>query len=217
MPSLSDERVCRMESLESLERRARHCGAVAALLVTVMALLGLGQALGRPKGRIVGRAYERLPLPFYVGVAVGEIAAVLQLWQPIPLRLSRPLRVATLIAGSLFYGGGLALVVWGRVALGSMYNVSTTQGAELYAEHRLVTFGPFALVRHPMYLGALLGAFGGVLLYRTWSLVLILAHVPVFFIRARREEEALAAEFGEKWQTYARRVPAGIPLLNRPR
>ncbi len=109
---------------------------------------------------------------------------------------------------------GFGSVVWGRVALGEMYNISTEVGAELYAHHRLVTSGPFTLVRHPMYLGAIVQFLGGVLLYRTWSVVILLtAEIVTNLGRARREEQALAAEFGLDWQAYARRVPSGLPFV----
>jgi protein-S-isoprenylcysteine O-methyltransferase Ste14 len=110
----------------------------------------------------------------------------------------------------------MGLILWGRAALGRMYNVSSAFGNRLYADHELVTSGPFALVRHPMYLGALIASVGGVLLYRTWAAVLVLAHEMVFWVRAGKEEQALAAEFGDAWRAYARRVPAGVPVLGGP-
>jgi protein-S-isoprenylcysteine O-methyltransferase Ste14 len=36
---------------------------------------------------------------------------------------------------------------------------------------------------------------------------------PLTGVRARREEAALAAEFGEKWLEYRQRVPAFFPRL----
>jgi protein-S-isoprenylcysteine O-methyltransferase Ste14 len=111
----------------------------------------------------------------------------------------------------------MGLIMWGRMALGRMYNVSSALGNRLYADQELVTSGPFALVRHPMYLGALIASVGGVLLYRTWSAVLVLAHEAVFWVRAGREDQALEAEFGEAWRAYARRVHAGVPVLGEPR
>jgi protein-S-isoprenylcysteine O-methyltransferase Ste14 len=64
-----------------------------------------------------------------------------------------------------------------------------------------------------MYLGALAGSLGSVALYRTWTTLFVLLHVPDFWVRARREEEALAAEFGDEWLANARRVPARVPWL----
>jgi protein-S-isoprenylcysteine O-methyltransferase Ste14 len=34
-------------------------------------------------------------------------------------------------------------------------------------------------------------------------------------LRASREEQALALEFGERWERYASRVPAWIPKLRK--
>jgi protein-S-isoprenylcysteine O-methyltransferase Ste14 len=65
-----------------------------------------------------------------------------------------------------------------------------------------------------MYTGAMLGVVGALLIYRTWTIVFILVHCFVFIVRARREEEALAAEFGAEWMEYARRVPRWIPRLS---
>ena len=76
----------------------------------------------------------------------------------------------------------------------------------------LATKGPYRLVRHPMYLGIILASIGGLFMYRTWTMVFTL----VFFglvVRAWREEQALAAEFGEVWEAYCRQVPGWIPRL----
>jgi len=32
-------------------------------------------------------------------------------------------------------------------------------------------------------------------------------------MRAKREEQALATEFGEQWETYCQQVPAWIPRI----
>jgi protein-S-isoprenylcysteine O-methyltransferase Ste14 len=206
-----------MLSLEQFEVWARRIGVLGALAEGLMVLRGVSHAWRRPKGRIVGRAYESLSLPTYLGMALEGLiglGALILLRRPIPLRLPRPLRAVALVLGSVLYGVGFGSVVWGRVATGEMYNVSTEVGAELYAHHRLVTSGPFALVRHPMYLGVAVQFLGGVLLYRTWSVVLLLAAEIVTNVgRARREEQALAAEFGPEWQAYARRVPPGLPFV----
>jgi protein-S-isoprenylcysteine O-methyltransferase Ste14 len=116
--------------------------------------------------------------------------------------------------GSLVYLPGLAFVLWGRLALGKMYFVSTGFGAQLYANHRLVTRGPFAIVRHPMYLGLIAAALGSLLIYQTWTTALYVLFAPFVLLRARREEQLLATEFGEAWQEYCKHVPAFFP---RPR
>jgi protein-S-isoprenylcysteine O-methyltransferase Ste14 len=64
-----------------------------------------------------------------------------------------------------------------------------------------------------MYLGALLAGAGAVLTYRTWAVLFVALHWPVLLVRGRREEEALAAEFGDAWLQYQERVPAWLPSL----
>jgi protein-S-isoprenylcysteine O-methyltransferase Ste14 len=94
-----------------------------------------------------------------------------------------------------------------------MYFVSTGFGAQLFSDHQLVTGGPFAIVRHPMYVGLITAAFGSLLIYQTWTTLAFAVFALFLLLRARREEQALAAEFGEQWQDYCRRVPAFIPRL----
>jgi protein-S-isoprenylcysteine O-methyltransferase Ste14 len=201
------------QPIERVEAIARWIGLLPCLGLASMALAGLRQARQRPKGRTVGRSYETIPLPVYVGAGAIYTAISVGAWRPVPLRLTPRLRLLALVCGGLLYGSGVALIAGGRIALADMYNLSSVRGAELYREHRLVTTGPFSIVRHPMYLGALLAAIGATLLYRTWTLLFICAHVPIFFLRARREEQALAQEFGEEWQAYRRRVRSGVPGL----
>jgi protein-S-isoprenylcysteine O-methyltransferase Ste14 len=107
----------------------------------------------------------------------------------------------------------MSLVLWGRLALGKNYFVSTGFGAQLFEGHQLITNGPFAIVRHPMYSGLILAAFGAFLLYFTWTTLYFACFAPLTSIRACREEVALSAGFGEQWQVYCKRVPAFFPRI----
>jgi protein-S-isoprenylcysteine O-methyltransferase Ste14 len=61
----------------------------------------------------------------------------------------------------------------------------------------------------------MMAAFGGVLIYRTWTLAFLAVNSLFLVIRARREEQALAAEFGAQWEAYCQRVPAWMPRFRR--
>jgi len=85
--------------------------------------------------------------------------------------------------------------------------------ARVIDQHRLVTEGPYRVVRHPIYaamLGKLLAtsfAFGhwlGLLLGGT-------AFLAGTWIRIRSEERLLREIFGEEFDLYAGRVPALVP------
>lgn len=202
--------------LETVEQGARRAGTVAAFAAFGVVLRGISQGLGRPSGRTTGMAQYVLRGPVYLLVSVGFFGLCYALWKPIQLTLSLPARVAALVLGILLYFPGLAFAAWGRYSLGAMYNVSSGLGVRLYADHRLITHGPYAIVRHPIYLGASIASLGGLLLYRTWTPLMCFVMCFGLSIRARREEQALAAEFGAQWIAYCRRVPAWIPRL-RPR
>jgi protein-S-isoprenylcysteine O-methyltransferase Ste14 len=151
----------------------------------------------------------------YLLISILFFGPCFLLWRPLPLALTAPARIVALALGTLLLFPGLILYLWARLTLGEMYNVSSSMGAQLYADHRLVTHRPFALVRHPMYVGILLASAGGLLIYRTWTLVFTTVTFLGLVLRARREEQALAAEFGQRWQEYCQRVPGWIPHILR--
>lgn len=203
--------------LDGIERNVRRVGAAVILLTLASIFWGIRRGLRRPVAATGGRyvGWLRRPL-LYLLTGAGYFGLCWRLWRPLPVILSRRLRAAALLLGALFYFAGLALALWGRLTLGAMYNVSTSFGAQLYADHRLITHGPFAYVRHPMYLGILLTGLGGLLLYRTWTFVFVLLQFPALMIRARREEQALAAAFGDEWEAYCRQIPRWWPPLSEP-
>jgi len=201
--------------VDVFERLVGILGAMMALVTLGVVLLGLWRSLKRPKGRAIGLAQAILRGPVYLLISVLFFGTCFILWRPLPLTLSLMVRVLMLVLGISLYFPGLALVLWGRLTLGKMYNVSSALAAQLYIDHQLIIDGPFAYVRHPMYLGVLMAAFGGLLIYRTWTLVFLAVAFLGLVVRARREEQGLAAEFGEQWEEYCERVPAWIPCLLR--
>jgi protein-S-isoprenylcysteine O-methyltransferase Ste14 len=196
--------------IDRAERVAHRLGALVALASVSTLLPGLISAV-RERGAASGRPeLVFTPLRLLL-VGAGWFGGAAAAWRPLPLRPGRASRYALLLGGLIVYLVGMALAVAGRVALGSSYRPSSSVGATLAPDHRLVTSGPFAVVRHPMYLGLALAAIGALAVYRTWSTVLFVVQLPVLVARARREEELLARTFGEAWRRYAARVPAWLP------
>jgi protein-S-isoprenylcysteine O-methyltransferase Ste14 len=197
--------------IDALEWAVRAAGIGGLLTAWFVAGTAAARHRLRPVGRGLGLAPRIGALASYLVVAVPYFTIWALLWSPLPGTLPGWLRVIALTAGTIFGSTGLALYLWGKETLGDMYNVSSSLGSELYADHRLVTRGPFRYVRHPMYLGIASAAVGGLLVYRTWTMVFALLSVVGLFVKAKHEEELLAAEFGETWSDYARRVPAWFP------
>jgi protein-S-isoprenylcysteine O-methyltransferase Ste14 len=200
--------------LDTVETVIRWLGAAATAVVLASILLGLARSLTRPRGRTTGMAGKMLTLPVYIVISIFYFGLWYLLWRPVPIDPSTSVRVVALALGSALLFPGLALALWGRLALGKLHNVSSALGAQLYADQRLITRGPYAIVRNPMYVGIIAATLGGLLVYRTWSLVFGLTFFGLV-IRARREEQALAAEFGPQWAEYRQRVPGWIPGLRK--
>ncbi len=157
-------------------------------------------------------------LPDWAQVILGFLAIAIfiwfgfLLWIPLPLRLPELLISLTRSVGFIIFLIGLFLALWARWVLGTMYGVSTGSSAPLLEKHRLIQRGPYAFVRHPMYIGYWLVMLGVLLTYRTWTpLLLLIVIVPSFYRRARREEISLGKMFGEEYQAYARHVPIFLP------
>lgn len=82
----------------------------------------------------------------------------------------------------------------------------------LEPDHQLCTIGPYALVRHPIYVAFdLLGL--GAAIWVPSALVILGAVLLVVGgdLRARTEEALLTETFGDHYRNYMRRVPRAIP------
>jgi protein-S-isoprenylcysteine O-methyltransferase Ste14 len=199
-----------VSTIDPAERAARRLGGLVAIAAGSTALPGAVSAV-RERGAVSGRPeLVFTPLRLLV-IAVGWFGAAAAAWRPLPIRPGRAARWTLLAGGLALYLTGMGMALAGRLALGASYRPSSSLGATLAPDHRLVTTGPFARVRHPMYLGLMLAAFGAVAVYRTWATVLFVIQLPILVVRARREDELLERTFGEAWQRYRARVPAWLP------
>jgi protein-S-isoprenylcysteine O-methyltransferase Ste14 len=203
-------------NLELAEKVIRWTGGSIASISLVILMFGILGGTRRSAGRMIGQSGDWIRSPiFYLVTLALFLSFSLVLWRSLPLAFSLSERAWLLALGILFYFPGMAFVMWGRLALGRMYFVSTGLGAQLFADHQLVTNGPYAIVRHPMYAGLICAAFGSLFLYQTWTTAVFAIFAPFVLLRARREEQVLAIEFGDRWRDYCRRVPAIIPHLRR--
>ncbi|MGB3247000.1 MAG: isoprenylcysteine carboxylmethyltransferase family protein [Sulfitobacter sp.] len=111
-------------------------------------------------------------------------------------------------AGILLFIGGLALMVW---ALWTFRRHATTVVPHQTPE-RIITKGPFARSRNPIYLGDVLVLTGGILWYGAWpSLLLIPLFVTILIRRFIAPEEARMKQcFGSEYAEFARKTPRWI-------
>src|SRR6516165_11804311 len=110
-------------------------------------------------------------------------------------------------AGGLFFIVGLGFVVLGSIALGR--NLSPFPKPK--EKGTLVESGIFSVVRHPIYSGFSLAAFGWSLLWNSIAaLIAALLLLAFFDIKARREERWLEKKF-TGYAAYRSRVKTLVP------
>lgn len=114
-------------------------------------------------------------------------------------------------AGVVLAEAGLILLVAVHLALGVHFS-GTLHTAD---DHRLVTNGPYAVVRHPMYTSFLLmfGGFGLLTGNVPLALLLLGSQAWVLGVRLGREEAQLAELFADEWERYRASTGAVIPRL----
>lgn len=167
--------------------------------------------------RSTGRGSKFRSWPFVVLIAAVWIGAGAILWKPLPSLFHPAVHLILFWLGAALYFQGVGLYCWGFWTLRTLFGVSSAFGADLYKGHRLVTHGPFALVRHPMYLGVMLAAFGGLLLFQTWAMLIFAPMSLVVIKRTANEDSLLQAAFGKDWEDYSQRVPAWLPRGRKSR
>ncbi len=104
---------------------------------------------------------------------------------------------------------GLLFTVWARLHLGRNWSGMVT----IKADHELVTTGPYAIVRHPIYTGLLLAFIGSAATRADRRAVLaVLIALAALWRKLRLEERWMRERFGADYEAYARRVPALMPF-----
>ena len=106
----------------------------------------------------------------------------------------------------------LVILVWVPRVLGRFL----VPQAVVFPDHELVTSGPFRVVRHPGFSGALALWLGAALGNLNWLLlVLWFPLVLAKTIQAGAEEEILQAKFGRTYEEYKRQTRRFIPKFWR--
>jgi protein-S-isoprenylcysteine O-methyltransferase Ste14 len=112
--------------------------------------------------------------------------------------------------GAAAAASGIAFAVQARRHIGRNWSAIVT----LKQDHELVTSGPYALVRHPIYTGLLLGFLGSAFALGQWRGLLAVAIVALALLRKYRLEERWMRErFGVVYDAYRARVKALVPFL----
>lgn len=144
-----------------------------------------------------------IPWPPLIYLAAIVIGIVLGLLYPLPW-------IGDLLGDILFAAGWvavLAVVALWFTAIRAMIRAKTTLNPNGVPDH-LLTSGPFAVTRNPIYLANTLLLIGLTFITgNAWFLPL--AFIAAFIVQklvVEREEKVLATKFGKKYRDYSKTV-----------
>jgi protein-S-isoprenylcysteine O-methyltransferase len=106
---------------------------------------------------------------------------------------------------------GVALRWYSIFYLGRYFTVNVA----IAADHRVIDSGPYRLIRHPSYTGALMIWSGIGICYGNWLgfFLLVVPTLAVFLWRIHVEEDALTAALGDAYANYKGRTRRLIPFV----
>lgn len=136
----------------------------------------------------------------FLGIDIPRTPYSGHLWATL-LGYGPPGAIIEMTLGGIFILIGIVLVVRGW---GAVYRASR--------EGRMAQEGPYAVVRHPQYMGIMLAVFGQVVHWPTLITVVLFPVIVLAYVRlARKEERDMIHKFGVEYEKYMQRVPMFIP------
>ena len=154
-------------------------------LVWVAALIALIAAAGRGDGALWQHLPKTLDLTWEVTENVGLAADAI-----------------TIV--------GLLITLWARYTLGSNWSGNVT----FKEDHELITRGPYAFARHPIYTGMLTMLFGTVLISgHAFGFAILALGTFMLWLKSLDEERMMTKHFPDAYPPYKKRVAAIIPFL----
>jgi methanethiol S-methyltransferase len=193
-------------------------GAAVAVDLLLVAFFGVVHSLmardafKRAWTRVIPAAAERSA---YVLVASIQMALLMWLWRPLP----RPVLWSTSGAAALALMAA-QLVGWGLVLLSSflidhfeMFGLRQAFG-RARPDHPMETPLLYRLVRHPLYLGLLIGLWAPSTM-SAGHLLLSASLTAYVLVGVRYEERDLLRRFGDDYRRYREQVPMLLPIPGR--
>lgn len=194
-------------------------GSLIVLLLAALVVvkqITTGSVLERPQGGRLLQLVNIFNLLFLLVVnplaAIGLILGRLEPLDPTHVEVQAGWLLAALeVLGALLYLAGFLLMAWALLTLRRNYQLGGS--APRLGDH-LVTDGPYALIRHPMYAAALSLALGLACLVQSLAflavfviyLVLALPMIPL-------EEQGLQQAYGNEYAAYRKRTKLLVPAI----
>jgi protein-S-isoprenylcysteine O-methyltransferase Ste14 len=143
---------------------------------------------------------------------VALVMVVQLLYDFAPLELSELQIPIVFWFGQILFWIGVGLSVWARETLGRHWAHAAEY--QIIPGQALVTNGPYARIRHPIYTSFLLLFAGATLISGS---VLVLLTIPLgalLYWQAGEEEKIMRTSFGTQYQDYHERTGAFLPRID---
>lgn len=150
------------------------------------------------------------------GIRIAVVLAVYVVWRSTPITAFASrfagLGISTTsgdIMGLILCICGLAFAVWARRHIGRNWGMPMT----LKENPALVTTGPYALVRHPIYTGWMVAMVGSALIGGLAWFVPLIILFAYFVYSAKQEERLMLRTFPNEYPAYMSRTKMLIPFV----
>jgi protein-S-isoprenylcysteine O-methyltransferase Ste14 len=185
-------------------------------MLVIVKRVATGSILDKPKGNLLVQIVNIFNLFFLL--VVNPIIAMLLITRrlskidPTHMTIDEPWILMVLeIAGLVMYVIGYLLMAGALITLGRNYQLG---GSAPRSEDKMVTDGPYRLVRHPMYTAALGISFGLVCLIQSGALFCVFfVYLVLIFPLIPVEEDGLRKAYGVQYVSYQQKTRKLIPLV----
>ena len=109
------------------------------------------------------------------------------------------------VFGLIIFNVGIILAVWAKLTMKKSWGMPGEHA--ISRQKKLVTSGPFAMSRNPIYVGLLLLTLGFALTLRSYFIFLVIWLFFYFKAAIIKEEKLLTGYFGKEYQAYLCIVP----------
>ena len=155
---------------------------------------------------LVGPSIARL-LVFVAVAILLRVSFGMHLWRQSGPIVHGPVAA---IGGAVICALGLGVAIWARFYLGRNWGMPMS----VRENPELVTSGPYAFIRHPIYAGILLALIGTAVVQPRWSGIVLIGFFFAYFIHAATvEERTMREQFPAEYTAYMRRTKMLVPFV----
>jgi protein-S-isoprenylcysteine O-methyltransferase Ste14 len=106
---------------------------------------------------------------------------------------------------------GILIRLWAIITLGKSFRTTI----QVEKDQKVVQDGPYKLIRHPSYAGAILICLGYGIAFQNWLSLLVIIVIPTVAIiyRIPIEEAVMISELGEAYTAYQKKTKKLVPFI----